>query len=107
MGTQLLRALEARAMAGSLVGLTPNAHRVLFVMALNAHDVGTKDAPARTYFRGWEHLARAALARDQYDAADERAVARVIRELTDAGWVKMTGRRRGLRTGLAMYELHI
>lgn len=107
MGTQLLRILEARAMGGALQDMTPNARLALFVMALNARDTGTPDAPARTYFRGWEHLAAVALGRPTYDPPAERAVARIIRELTDTGWIKTTGRRNGTRTGLAMYELHM
>jgi hypothetical protein len=79
MGTQLLRMLEARAMGGA----------------------------AHTYFRGWEHLARVALGRATYDDAARQAVRRTVRELTDAGWIKTTGRRHGQRTGLAMYELHM
>jgi hypothetical protein len=107
VGTQLLRTLEARAMGGALDGLSPRAIACLYVMALNAHDTGTKFDPARTYFRGWEHLAAAALGRVPYAAKDERAVARVIAELIDAGWIKAMGRRHGDRQAAALYELHI
>lgn len=92
-------------MAGRFVELGGNAHRVLLIMALNAHDDGTKTIPARTYFRGWEHLARAALGRDEYDAAAEQSVRRALVELVDNGLVKPVGRRRGNRRGAAMYEL--
>jgi hypothetical protein len=107
MGTQLLRMLEARAMGGALEDLTPNARLALFVMALNARDTEAEQDPAHTYFRGWEHLARVALGRATYDDAARQAVRRTVRELTDAGWIKTTGRRHGQRTGLAMYELHM
>jgi hypothetical protein len=103
----LLRHLEARAMGGALEKLTPNARATLFVMALNARDTATDDAPAQTYFRGWEHIAVVALGRPEYDTAAERATARVIRELTEWGWIEAVGRRNGVRTGLAMYRLHI
>jgi len=107
VGTQLLRMLEARAMGGALAGLSPNARCALWVIALNARDTETEHEPARTYFRGWDHLAAVALGRYEYDRAAQEAVRRVIRELTDAGFVKYAGRRHGLRTGLAMYELHL
>jgi hypothetical protein len=74
-------------------------------MALNAHDNGSSDAPASTYFRGWEHLARAALGRTTYDRNAEESIRRALVELTDAGLVKATGRRHGERHGRAMYEL--
>jgi hypothetical protein len=94
-------------MGGALAELSPSARTVLFVMALNAHDSGTKTDPARTYFRGWEHLARVALGRTEYDDAGRQAVQRIIRELQDTGWIKTVGRRHGSRHGLALYELHI
>lgn len=94
-------------MGGALSGLTPQARTTLLVMALNAHDTGTKTDPARTYFRGWEHIAQVALGRDVYDRPAKQAVERVIRELQEAGWIKQTGRRHGTRHGLSMYELHI
>ena len=103
MGTQLLRIVEAHT---KLLGtLSPNARTALYVMALNAHDHGTTDAPPRTYFRGWDHLAAAALGREEYDSAAHRAVARVIRELTDAGLIVTAGRRNGSPTGRVMYRL--
>lgn len=105
VGTQLLAYVEAMAMGGRLGELSPNAHRCLLVMAFTAHDRGTNDAPAHTYFRGWDHLARAALCRDVYDRPAERAVARCVRELTDAGLIKTVGRRNGVRQGRAMYEV--
>jgi len=92
-------------MAGRYRDLSANARLVMFTMALNARDTGTEHEPARTYFRGWEHLAQVALARDGYDATIERAVNRAVRELVDAGAIKVVGRRHGTRHGLAMYEL--
>lgn len=100
-----MRQVEALGMGGALAVLTPNEHHVVWVMALNAHDTGTKDAPARTYFRGWEHLARVALRRPTYDDAAEQAVAVAIRGLVDKGFVKRAGRRHGARHTPAMYEL--
>jgi hypothetical protein len=105
MGTQLMRRVEALGMAGRLDDVGPNAHRVLLIMALNAHDTGTPDAPASTYFRGWPHLAHAALGRRTYDDAAERAVGRAIAELARVGYVKQTGRRHENRHAPAMYEL--
>ncbi len=105
VGIQLLAYVEAMAMGGRLGDLSANAHRCLLVMAFTAHDKGTNDAPARTYFRGWDHLARAALCRDVYDAPAKQAVARAVRELTDAGLIKYVGRRNGMRQGRAMYEV--
>ena len=92
-------------MAGRLAGLSHSARLCLFVMAMNAHDTGTSDAPASTYFRGWQHLALAALGRTTYDDAAERAVNRAIAELVDAGFVKVKGRRHGERHGNVLYEL--
>jgi hypothetical protein len=100
-----MRQVEALGMAGRLTELTPNAHRVLLIMALNAHDTGTKTSPARTYFRGWDHLAAAALGRTEYEHADKLAVQRAVADLLDAGFVKHVGRRHGNRHGSAMYEL--
>lgn len=103
VGTQLLRIVEAHP---KLLGsLSANARTALYVMALNAHDNGTNDAPPRTYFRGWDHLARAALGREEYDHAAELAVGRVIRELTDAGLIVTAGRRNGKPTGRVLYRL--
>jgi hypothetical protein len=99
--------VEARAMGGALVGLSHSARAVLFVMAMNAHDTGNADTPPRTYFRGWEHLARVALGRATYDDNAEHAVKRALRELVDAGYVKQTGRRHGERHGRVLYEIHI
>jgi hypothetical protein len=105
MGTQVFRQVEALGMAGRLNALTHSERACLYVMAMNAHDTGTSDAPARTYFRGWEHLARVALGRTTYDDAAEHAVKRAIRGLVDAGFVKAKGRRHGERHGNVLYEL--
>ena len=107
MGTQTFHAVTTRALAGTLPPISPQAYACLLVMAMTAHDTGTAKAPARTYFAGWTHLAGAGLRRSTYGPKDERAVARVIHELTDAGLIKPVGRRHGIRQGLAMYELHI
>lgn len=79
--------LEAKAMAGALDNLTPNARACLWVIALNAHDTGTDHTPEHVYYRGWEHLARAGLARTEYDEPAHQAVARAIRELTRSGYL--------------------
>jgi hypothetical protein len=105
MGTQLLRRVEALGMAGRLADVSVNARLCLYVMALNAHDNGSSDAPAATYFRGWEHLARAALGRLTYGAADEQAVRRAVAELVNIGYIKPVGRRNASRHGYAMYEV--
>lgn len=107
MGTQILRHLEAVAMGGRLATLSANARLVLWVMALNARDMETEQEPRSTYFRGWEHLARAGLGREEYDDAARQAVQRAVKELVDTGWIKPVGRRHGTRNGLAMYELVI
>lgn len=107
MGTILLRQVEAAGMAGRLLRVSHSARICLYVMALNAHDYGTKDAPGKTYFRGWEHLARAALGRPTYDRTAEELVRRAVAELVAAGFVKPTGRRHGMRHGAALYELTI
>lgn len=90
---------------GRLTDLSSNARLCLFVMALTARDKPSKHEPAHIYFGGWEYLARAALNRDQYDSAAERAVARAVGDLVTAGLVKPVGRRHGQRQGAAMYEL--
>lgn len=107
MGTILLRHVEALGMAGSLSRLSHSARLVLYVMALNARDTPTKTDPGRTYFRGWEHLAYAALGRETYNRNAEESIRRAIGELIDAGYVKPSGRRHGSRRGPAMYELHL
>lgn len=92
-------------MGGRLADIGPNAHRVLLIMALNAHDTGSREAPPATYFRGWEHLARAALGRLSYDDAAEQAVRRAVAELVRVGYVKPVGRRNESRHGYAQYEV--
>lgn len=103
MGTQLLRIVESHPKL--LGGLSPNARTMLYVLALNAHDRETEDAPARVYFRGWAHLAGAALGREVYDHAAELAVGRVVRELNQAGLIEHDGRRHGRQQGPVMYRL--
>jgi hypothetical protein len=105
VGYSLAVAVTALGTAGRLAGLSPAAISCLHVMALNARDRPSKTEAARTYFAGWDHLSRAALGRLDYDAAAERAVARAVRELIDAGHVKPIGRRNGVRQGAVMYEL--
>lgn len=100
-----MRQVEALGMAGRLDELTANARCVLLVMALNAHDTGTRTLPARTYFRGWPHLAHVALGRPTYTDTDMRAVARAVDELVRHGLIKPTGRRRGIRHAPAQYEI--
>jgi hypothetical protein len=107
VGYQLVARVEALALDGRLSMLSAPAYAVLLCMAHNAHDSGTKDAPRSTYFRGWEHLARVALRRPTYDRPAHLAVARAVRELTDLGLIKRTGRRGETSHGLVMYELTI
>lgn len=92
-------------MAGALSTLTPNEAACLWVLALNARDTSTDDTPAHVYFRGWEHLALAALRRPEYDLAAEQAVARAMRGLANKGYVKRVGRRRGQQHGPVQYEV--
>lgn len=94
-------------MGGRLDALSHAARITLYVMAMSAHDTGTNDGPARTYWRGWPHLASAALGRGghAYGRADEEAVRRAVAELADRGLVKRVGRRHGERQAPAMYEL--
>lgn len=90
MGNQLARQVEALAMDGQrLKGVTPSARLVLFTMALDAHDTGTKTLPPAYYFRGWAHLARV-LGHDGIynNRAGEQAVTRAIRQLTKAGLIE-------------------
>ena len=89
MGNQLLRQVEALAMGGRLDGITNASKTVLFIMALNAHDKGTQTTPEACYFRGWAHIASAALGHRGLTPAGERAVARSISELTTAGLIKV------------------
>jgi len=107
MGTQLVRHVIALGLGGRLAKISANGRTVLYVMAATAHDTGTDAAPPATYFGGWPLLAGAALGRPEYDAAAKQAVRRVIAELTDAGLIAVAGRRHGVRTGHAMYELRL
>lgn len=66
--------------------VSPRARLVLVKMALLAMD---KDRPP-IYFAGWAPLAMP-LGYPAYDGNAERAVARAIRELVDAGFVKPYG----------------
>ena len=82
VGTQLARQVEVLAMAGRLDDLTMGGRYALLLMALNAHDTGTKDTPEACYFRGWEHLA-SCMGHRGLTPAGERAVARAIADLRD------------------------
>lgn len=93
MGNQLARHVEALAMDGSrLKGLGQSARLALFVMALDAHDTGTKKIPPAVYFRGWPHLARM-LGHDGLTPSGQSAVARAVRQLTAAGLIERSDER--------------
>lgn len=105
VGSDLLHRATAIALGGRLDDVSAAAHCCFFVMAFVARDKTTKDAPARTYFAGWEYLARVALGYSEYDETARRAMSRAIKELIDVGVIKPTGRRHGVRQGMVMYEL--
>lgn len=107
MGTQLVRHVVTLGMGGRLAKISPNARTVLYVMAATAHDIGTENAPPATYFAGWPLLAGAGLGRPEYDEAARQAVRRVIAELIGSDLIAVVGRRHGVRTGHAMYELRL
>lgn len=89
VGNQLARQVEALAMDGQrLKGITPAARLVLFVMAMDAHDTGTKKLPPAYYFRGWGHLARMLGHEGIQTAGGHSAVARAIRQLVAAGLIE-------------------
>jgi len=96
MGAQLVRVVQAKALGGGLSGLSSRAMLVLIAMALDAHDTGTEDTPARCYFRGWLPLALM-LGHPGLTPGGKSAVARAIRELTDAGLIKVDPGYRGSR----------
>jgi hypothetical protein len=107
MGRQLFERVTTLTLAGSLPGLSPRARLVLLGMAMVAHDKGSPpDIPAATYFGRWDYLAQAWLAYPKLDSKAERAVARAIAELVEAGVVVPMGRRGGSR-GPRMYRLNI
>ena len=107
MGFRLARELEALAMADDprMKGMTPQARLCLYVMALNAHDDGTKTLPRACYFRGWEHLAGQQGYPDQGPTA-KRATMRALGELTDRHLIEQVG-RRGSGRGKRVYRLHL
>ena len=80
-----------------LPGLSPRARVVLFVMALHALDTGSRDNPPAVYWGGWQRLG-VALGYTVWDAKAELAVARAVRELVAAGYVKVEGHGFGYRT---------
>jgi DNA-binding transcriptional ArsR family regulator len=104
MGSELYGRVTSLQMNGNLHALSGPAYSALVAMAIVAHDRDTKTSPARLYFAGWELLARTALRRDEYDDAAERAVARAIKQLRDAGLIKSHGRRSGPQSTV-VYEL--
>jgi hypothetical protein len=83
VGTQLARQVEVLAMAGRLDDISNTSRYVLLLMALNAHDTGTKDTPEACYFRGWEHLA-SCMGHRGLTAGGRSAVYRALTELRDA-----------------------
>jgi hypothetical protein len=103
----LWRQVETLGMAGRLDRLSHSARLVLYCMAMNAHDKGTDTTPRAIYFRGWEHLAHAALGREEYDESAERMVARAVAECVATGYVKPVGRRHDSRHGAALYQLMV
>jgi hypothetical protein len=105
MGNQLIRHVEAMLMDGQRVkGLSPSSRLVLVIMAADAHDTGTRTIPAAYYFRGWPHLGRM-LGYDTYDHRAERAVARAVRELRQAGLVERDDSWRPPEWSAAGYRL--
>jgi len=60
-------------------------------MAAISRDEPKGDIEANIYYGGWDMLARA-LGYPVYTPAAERAVARVIAELTDAGYIETLGK---------------
>ena len=85
MGNQLAQHAVALMMAGGRTKeLSPSARAVLIAMALSAHDTGTKRIPPAYYYRGWTHLAQV-LGYPDLGPGGKSAVARAIRQLTDAG----------------------
>jgi len=91
MGGRLCTQVVDLASLGHLVNQSDRALAVLFVMASVARDSATRKVDAGVYYAGWELLARV-LGFKVYNPAAERAVARAIRELTDAGLVVREGR---------------
>ena len=94
MGNQLAHHAVALMMAGDRTkGLSQSARVTLLAMALSAHDTGTKRIPPAYYYRGWTHLAQV-LGHDGLTPGGKSAVARSIRQLTDAHLVERddTGR---------------
>lgn len=106
MGNLMWRQVETLTMAGSLPGLTNSARLVLLGMAGRAHDTGTTTTPQGEYFGTWDHLAKGWLGYPAYTDAAERAVARAVRELVDAGLIKPIGRYRSSR-GPRKYKVNI
>lgn len=77
-------------------GLSPRARVVLLTMALHCLDTPSKDNPPNVYWGGWPRLS-VALGFVAYDDTARKAVQRAVRELTDAGYVKVEGHGYGYR----------
>jgi hypothetical protein len=83
--------------AEGLPGISPRARVVLNAMALHALDTPSRNNPAAVYWAGWPLLA-GALGYLAYDGTSEEAVRRAVKELKDAGYVKVEGHGYGYRT---------
>lgn len=80
--------------------LSDRAALVLVYMATKALDTPSRDNPRQVYWKGWEAIAREALAYPEYDqnTPAHQAVARAIRELIRRGLIKVADRGYGYRT---------
>lgn len=91
MGGRLCTQVVDLASLGHLVNHSDRALACLLVMASIARDTPTPKVDAGLYYGGWPLLARC-LGFKVYNPAAERAVARAIRQLVDAGLVVPEGK---------------
>lgn len=97
MGGRLCNTVTWLAITGHLDNHTDKGRLVLYLMAAIGRDKPQDNVEAGVYFAGWDLLAKA-LGYKEYTPAAERAVARAISELVDAGLVEPVGTaRRGQR----------
>ena len=93
MGSQTI---PAAVQACNDAGVSQRARLIAFYMAWQCLDHDTPKTPARIYFGGWDALAHI-LGLPMGSSVGERAVARGIKELTDAGLIKAEYTTRGGR----------
>lgn len=86
MGGRLCTQVVDLASLGHLVNQSDRALVLLLAMASVGRDTATTKVEAGVYYGGWPLLARV-LGFKTYNAAAERAVARAVRELVDAGLI--------------------